>query len=205
MELEDTFLSLLNKHSADSRLASKLWIEVELSYSNKKRFYHNLLHLDHVRSQLLTVRHTIANWDGVLFALFYHDIVYDPLKKSNEEKSARLAERRLNQLNIPQELIDTCRRHILATKAHQTSEDTDTNFFTDADLSILGCEWNAYNLYRQQVRKEYSIYPDLIFKPGRKKILQHFLQMKRIFKTDEFFTKYESSAKLNLEKELNEL
>jgi predicted metal-dependent HD superfamily phosphohydrolase len=205
MELKNTFLRLVNQHSIDTVLADKLWIEVERNYSRKKRHYHNLLHLEHLLSQLLSVRNSIANWDAILFALYYHDIVYDPLKKNNEEKSAALAEKRLVDLKIPRELIDSCMRHILATKVHHASDDLDTNFFTDADLSILGADWNAYNTYRHQVRKEYSVYPDILYKPGRRKVLQHFLQMERIFKTDPFFDKYESRAKLNLEIELNEL
>lgn len=56
-----------------------------------------------------------------------------------------------------------------------------------------------------QVRKEYSIYPDLLYKPGRKKVLQHFLQMERIFKTQVFYDKYETQSRRNLEKELNQL
>ena len=137
--------------------------------------------------------------------MYYHDIVYDVLKKNNEERSALLAEKRLTVLQIPRKSIESCTRHILATKAHQTNEDPDTNFFTDADLSILGSDWDAYNTYRHQVRKEYSVYPDILYKPGRRKVLQHFLQMERIFKTDPFFDKYEGRAKFNLEKELIEL
>jgi predicted metal-dependent HD superfamily phosphohydrolase len=205
MDLHNTFLRLVNQYTIDSAIADNLWIEVERSYSNNKRNYHNLFHLDHLVGQLLSVRDSIANWDAVLFALYYHDIVYDVLKKNNEEKSALLAEKRMTALQIPRESIEASTRHILATKMHLASDDSDTNFFTDADLSILGGDWNAYNIYRHQVRKEYSVYPDMLYKPGRRKVLEHFLQMKRIFKTDSFFDKYENRAKLNLEKELIEL
>jgi len=205
MELQHTFLRLVNQHTGDSELANNLWIEVERSYSGKKRYYHTLAHLDHLLGQLLSVRDWIANWDSVLFAVYYHDIIYDPLKKNNEEKSALLAEKRLRNLQIAKESIESCTKHILATSFHQATEDSDTNLFTDADLSILGSDWNAYDTYRHHVRKEYSIYPEIIYNPGRRKVLQRFLQMKRIFKTDAFFYKYENRAKLNLEKELNEL
>jgi predicted metal-dependent HD superfamily phosphohydrolase len=205
MDLRNTFLRLVNQYTIDNALADNLWIEVERSYSSKKRHYHNLFHLDHLLGQLLSVREFITNWDAVLFALYYHDVVYDVLKKNNEEKSALLAEKRLTALQIPRGSIESCTRHILATRVHHASDDSDTNFFTDADLSILGADWNAYNTYRHQVRKEYSVYPDMLYKPGRRKVLKHFLQMERIFKTDPFFDKYENSAKLNLEKELIEL
>jgi predicted metal-dependent HD superfamily phosphohydrolase len=55
------------------------------------------------------------------------------------------------------------------------------------------------------VRREYSIYPDLLYKPGRKKVLQHFLNMEHIFKTIHFYTLYEQNARNNLNREIAEL
>jgi predicted metal-dependent HD superfamily phosphohydrolase len=143
--------------------------------------------------------------DAVLFALYYHDAVYNVLQKDNEEKSAQLAEKRLKALQVPDVKIETCRRHILATKVHSFSEHPDTNFFTDADLSILGQPWAVYERYTRQVRKEYAIYPDLLYKPGRRKVLEHFLQMPKIFKTEAFLIKFEQQARLNLTRELSAL
>jgi predicted metal-dependent HD superfamily phosphohydrolase len=39
----------------------------------------------------------------------------------------------------------------------------------DADLSILGKDLDTYLAYTKMIRKEYSIYPDFLYKPGRKK------------------------------------
>lgn len=61
--------------------------------------------------------------------------------------------------------------------------------------------WN----YTKQIRKEYSIYPDFLYKPGRKKVLEHFLQLENIFKTDYFKTKYEVQARKNIESEWRNL
>ncbi len=60
----------------------------------------------------------------------------------------------------------------------------------------------AYNDYARQVRQEYSLYPDMIYKPGRRKVLRHFLAMPKIFKTDIFFELYEESARRNLQREM---
>src|SRR5688500_10382350 len=108
MDLRNTFLRLVNQYTIDNALADNLWIEVERSYSSKKRHYHNLFHLYHLLGQLLSVREFITNWDAVLFALYYHDVVYDVLKKNNEEKSALLAEKRLTALQIPRGSIESC-------------------------------------------------------------------------------------------------
>ncbi|WP_462219329.1 HD domain-containing protein [Ferruginibacter sp.] len=201
--LEETFIKLIGNYTKDARLAKQLWNEIEENYSNKKRYYHTLNHLESLLQQLFTIKIKIEDWDTVLFSLYYHDIIYNPLKTTNEEKSAAFAENRMQLIGVPQMTIENCVRHILATKKHLLSADNDTNIFIDADLSILGQPWNVYENYYKQVRNEYSLYPDLIYKPGRKKVLQHFLQMERIFKTDYFFERFESQAKANLEKELN--
>jgi len=44
------------------------------------------------------------------------------------------------------------------------------------------------------------VYPDLVYNPGRKKVLNHFLAMDSIFKTDYFYNKFDRQAKENLRK-----
>lgn len=140
--------------------------------------------------------------DTILLSVIYHDIIYDPSKNNNEEMSAQLAVERLRSISFPEDKIARCSDQILATKGHQVSSDNDTNLFTDADLSILGANWDNYSVYSKNIRKEYSIYPDELYYSGRKKVLQHFLQMERIYKTAYFFHKYEDQARININKEL---
>lgn len=73
----------------------------------------------------------------------------------------------------------------------------------DADLSILGKSSQVYLEYTKQIRKEYSIYPHFLYKPGRKKALEHFLALESIFKTEYFKKKYEIRARENIEFELS--
>jgi predicted metal-dependent HD superfamily phosphohydrolase len=49
------------------------------------------------------------------------------------------------------------------------------------------------------------MYPDFLYRPGRRKVLQHFLDMERIFKTEEFASKFEKQARVNLGWELRGL
>ena len=201
--LKETFIELLTNYTDNDRLTNELWTEIEKNYSSKKRHYHTLQHLDSLLDQLTDVKGEIQNWNTILFTLYYHDIVYNALKSDNEEKSAELAEKRTKQLLVSYDTIELCKRQILATKTHVKSADSDTNFFTDADLSVLGQPWETYLQYSKNVRKEYSIYPDFVYNPGRKKILNHFLSMDKIFKTDFFYNKFEREARQNLTNELN--
>jgi predicted metal-dependent HD superfamily phosphohydrolase len=132
-------------------------------------------------------------------------LVYNALKSDNEEQSALIAEKRMTLIGVPQTIVNNCKKQILATKAHLEDSDMDTNHFTDADLSILGHDWETYSGYYKSVRKEYSLYPDLIYNPGRKKVLKHFLNMERIYKTDYFYLRFEEQAKGNLLREMEML
>ena len=204
MLLKDTFTALIQPYS-NGAVVELYWLEIEKAYSGKKRHYHNLTHLEQLWQQLFPLKSVITDWDTLLFSLFYHDMVYNVRRQDNEEKSAELAKQRLQALPFPPAGIDKCIAQIVATKSHTLSPDLDTNLFTDADLAILGQDWPTYHRYTQQVRREYSIYPDLLYKPGRKKVLQHFLNMEHIFKTAHFFDLYEKVARANLSREIGEL
>jgi len=203
--LQETFTELATQYTPDTHLIGTCWHGLEKNHSAKGRHYHTLDHLQSLLRELDAVRSHIHDWNTILFTLFYHDAIYNAQKSDNEEKSAALAEKRLHEMTVPTDIIVRCKTQILATKKHLPDQDSDTNYFTDADLSILGQPWDIYNLYAQNVRKEYRIYPDLIYKPGRRKVLQHFLSMERIYKTDEFFRKYEAAAKQNMQMELKNL
>lgn len=203
--LKETFIELLTNYTDNESLKNELWTEIDKNYSSKKRHYHTLEHLNNLLYQLTAVKSEIKNWETILFTLFYHDIIYNSLKSDNEEKSAELAEKRMKQIPVSKDKIELCKKQILATKSHIKSTDSDTNYFTDADLSVLGQNWETYLLYCKNVRKEYSIYPTLVYNPGRKKVLNHFLSMDRIFKTDFFYNKFELQAKQNLQQEIESL
>jgi predicted metal-dependent HD superfamily phosphohydrolase len=200
--LKESFIKLLTNYTDNDFLKNDLWTEVEKKYTNKKRHYHSLQHLTSLLTQLTEIKDNIQNWETILFSLYYHDIVYNSLKSDNEERSAKLAEKRMKLISVSNNKMELCKKQILATKSHIKSADSDTNYFLDADLSVLGQSWEIYSQYYKNVRKEYSIYPDFVYTPGRKKVLNHFLAMDRIFKTDFFYNKFEVQAKKNLQKEI---
>lgn len=151
------------------------------------------------------MKNDIGDWDVVVFALFYHDVIHKPLRSDNEEQSATLAASRLAGISFPENRIKHCSKIILATKGHQMSDDNDTNIFTDADLAILGCPNTDYQQYARNIRKEYRWVPDRLYNPGRKKILDHFLRIDDLYKTEYFSKKYEVQARVNLQWELHSL
>lgn len=179
------------------------WSEIEHLYAEEHRFYHNLHHISQLVDELKPFGTRFQDPAATWFAVFYHDIIYDPLEDSNEEKSAELAADSLSTLQVPKPVIDKCRIMILQTKKHEWSEDGDTNWLTDADLSILGKDWEVYWEYAKKIRMEYAFVPAEMYRQGRIKVLTRFLQMKRIYKTKEFYEALELRARTNLEKEIS--
>lgn len=197
--------TVCHRYTSDQELIQQLWQELAKAYTAQDRHYH---HLDHIAYMLeLAGRYTVESRqsDLLLFSIFYHDIVYKASRSDNEAQSAAIAEARLHKLGIPEADILKVKEMILATKTHQASEDHLTNLLLDLDLAILGSDEARYDRYKQGVRKEYSTYPDLVYKPGRKKVLQHFLSQNMIYKTAAFQEEFESSARANLKRELAKL
>jgi predicted metal-dependent HD superfamily phosphohydrolase len=203
--LQQIFIKSISQYTNNQQYIADCWNEMEKAYTHKKRFYHNLQHIEHLVNCIEKHENKILDKETMLFSAFYHDIVYDATAKDNEEQSAKIAVASLSKTAFPKEKIQRCETQILATKRHETTGDFDTDFFTDADLAILGSDWTDYEAYAKSIRKEYVIYPDFMYNMGRKKVLKHFLQMENIFKTPIFQVDLEEKARKNLENELNNL
>ncbi len=205
MDLHKIWLDLTARYSANKTLIKKLWTEIENSYASESRHYHNLNHVHFMMDKAFEYESELNDPDTVMFSIFYHDIVYDVKHTDNEQNSAGLAKWRLTELGVQDAKITKCVQQIVSTCRHQETSDNDTNFFLDFDLAILGASSEIYNDYKKKIRNEYSIYPEIVYREGRKKVVQDFLAMNRIFKTDALYRKFESQARINLEGELKEL
>lgn len=200
--LKEVFLRSALNYTNDTLMAERLWQEVEKAYTGTKRHYHNLSHLQNMYNELEQCKDFINDCDTVLFSLFYHDIVYKATGKHNEEKSADIAANRLGLIHFPLEKINRCREQILATKHHKKSIENDTDLLLDADMAVLGYKWQQYEAYYTGVRKEYDVYPDFLYNPGRAKVLKQFLAESKIYNTTSFNDKYEKSARENIATEI---
>ncbi|WP_396596433.1 hypothetical protein [Dokdonia sp. R86516] len=199
--LKEKFLNLIEKFSDNNNYNLECWNEIEKCYSSKSRHYHNLEHLENMISDLEHVESQVNNINALLFSIYYHDIVYKANQSDNEHKSALVFKERISATSFNH--IEECVVQIEATKEHQLSSDNDINILLDLDLSILGKSENEYSKYSQNIRKEYKIYPDFMYRKGRKKVLNHMLELDSIFKTSFFKDKYEIQAISNLRSELD--
>ncbi|CAK57813.1 unnamed protein product (macronuclear) [Paramecium tetraurelia] len=166
-------------------------------YSQPQRYYHTLRHIYDMLQQLKGAK----NMKNAKLATFFHDAIYYPRNNDNEEKSILLFQQYAKDCNIDSQLIST---FILQTKSHQTDvsflpEDDlqDLMVFLDADMSIL--ESDAYTVYANDIRKEYSHFPDKDYKSGRIAVLQKFLKSKI------FNLRSEEKARKNIQEEIEML
>lgn len=200
MNLQKIYSELLSEISFSANDIQENWLNLESAYSNKSRHYHNLTHIKDMIVCFETYSDKIQKPNEILFSIFYHDYIYKSSKKDNELKSAEFALSILPEnISFDSQLVFDA---ICATQQHQHNIIEDINWLIDFDLKILARDWEEYKTYFEQIRKEYSIYPDFLYKPGRAKALKHFLEHEFIFQTDEFRKLYEDKARLNIEKEI---
>ncbi|MGV3503592.1 MAG: hypothetical protein ACO1O1_07780 [Adhaeribacter sp.] len=205
IDLKHVWEELACRYTGNLSLAHGLWSEIHHQYTARKRHYHNLRHLAYMAGLALEYEKLLDDPDTLLFSIFYHDIIYRIKSAENEQKSAAVALEKLTKLGFPPAKVARCAQQILATKSHGFSLDPDTNFLLDFDLAILGESPDVYHDYARKIRAEYALYPDFLYNTGRKKVLQHFLEMEHIFKTGPFLGKYEQQARINLQNELTVL
>lgn len=178
------------------------------SYNSSNRMYHNLHHIQSLLTLSKQYRHLLQSPKTVDFAIWYHDAVYDASQSDNEELSAKLAKDHLTKLCLDEEMVSDCCKYIMATKNHQLNQEVDSfdvQFFLDIDLSILATDRTTYLEYTKQIRQEYHMYPEALYHEGRKKVLAHFLGMRRIYKTGRLQNLWEQQARENLSYELSSL
>lgn len=204
--LESIWQELFLPFQVEPTLRKKLFLELVAAYSRSDRYYHNLIHIQHILSIASMLESFAENFPAIKMAAWFHDAIYDSQANNNEEKSAEYADDSLKKINIPTATINLVVRMILNTKNHATTlDDIDSQILLDADLSILASETSEYKTYAQAIRLEYSWVADAEYRIGRKRVLQSFLQRDRIYFTDQAFQMLELKARKNIKAELSNL
>lgn len=159
---------MLHRVHVPTEVVDEEWQTLRTYYSEAHRQYHNLHHLYELCQHLDTFQHLIQDYVVVLLAIFYHDLIYDPMSKTNEEDSAKIFKGHF-QSHLSSELLSKVDQYIIETKKHDVtlSPDEDLKLFIDFDLAILGSSNSRYEEYVGQIRQEYSTFDDLSFTKGR--------------------------------------
>lgn len=171
-------------------------------YTSKERKYHSLNHVIYMLSLAEKFKANVHNWMAFYLAIWFHDAIQNKLK-ANEKLSAQKCLEAIDELNLPADAHEAAQL-ILATESHRASESSDAKLFVDLDLAILGSSKEEYRRYARQCRAEYKI-PNFLYRRGRIKVLEKFLQREHIYQSDLFRKRYEYQAQKNLNWEVEAL
>lgn len=167
-------------------------------YDEPGRAYHNACHLADCLRELDPVKDLLEAPEVVELALWFHDLVYDPRRHDNEERSAATCQEWLQGSGAGSQLLDHVTHLIFATKHTAPPTEADARILVDIDLSVLGQPPAAYALYEQRIREEYAWVPKADYVKGRGAVLHSFLKRESIYCTVSFQARYEAQARENL-------
>lgn len=175
-----------------------VYAELRAAYSESHRFYHTTEHIASCLRRLDEAAELAASLEEVEVALWFHDAVYAPRSRSNELKSADWASDFLRLGGASEERRTRVRRHIMATEHSAAPTDPDSALVVDIDLTILGSSPEDYQVFEQNIRREYKWVPGPLYRHKRREVLGSFLGRPSIYSTDYFRDRYEPRARANL-------
>lgn len=197
-------------------------VDLMARYAQPHRRYHTVRHLREVLAIVDELESEADDADAVRMAAWFHDAIYqvrlgEPSESvdessgsatdgdaiSNEEASARLAERVLAESGVPAARVAETARLVRVTQTHRIEAgDRNAAVLCDADLAVLGAPDERYRQYTLEVRQEYARVPDEDFRRGRAEILQSLLAAPTLFHTAVAGERYERRARVNLAAEI---
>ena len=143
-------------------------------WNESHRHYHTLDHLNDLIDQIneSKSRYSEKEYEKLLIASLFHDIVYDPMKNDNEEKSADffmeccIDKSSTDILDIKQMILDT-KTHNSSTKLSES--------FNHFDMNIVERDFDSLLKWEDGIYAEYASYGKEAYRVGRLKFLESLL------------------------------
>ncbi|MFV2039607.1 MAG: metal-dependent phosphohydrolase [Acidimicrobiales bacterium] len=175
------------------------------AYSEANRHYHTLDHIGACLHLAADAPLPDSDRDAVEYALWFHDIVYDPRREDNEERSARMVHEWMEEVGVAD--AERVAGLVRMTAGHRVGPQADlaARVVCDVDLSVLGSSPAAYGRYVHQIRSEYEWLPEEEFRSGRRQMLRTFLEADHIYSLPPYVEIFEDQARLNMTQELASL
>ncbi|MDV6331380.1 hypothetical protein [Asticcacaulis sp. 201] len=198
MTLKDRWHDLARALGVGEAEGAVVWQRLSGVYGEPHRHYHTLTHIDAVIHDLDRLAQAFVAPDEAALALFFHDVVYDPARSDNEDRSAEYLRDTLPELDTTH-----AQSMIRATRHHRGDADPDTNLLLDIDMAILAADWPDYLAYARGVYREYlPVYGHDAYAAGRVALfLEPTLARTHLFLTDAFAAG-ETTARENLNREI---
>lgn len=197
-------------HISSDAVPPSVLADLRRRHAQPHRAYHTGQHIAELLDLLDRCRSAMLDPLAVELAILFHDAVYDPAARDNEEQSARLLESVMTGA-APADSLYRAAAMVRATALHAVpdglpdGEREDLARFLDMDLAILAAPAARFDEYEAQVRREYAHVADDAFRTGRAAVLRRFLSRDRLYLSDWGREQFESAARTNCARSLARL
>lgn len=195
--LADRFIRWCRGCHGPEEEAKKIWSALSAHYCEPHRHYHNL---DHIAASLAELDATGATKPHLEGAIWFHDVIYDPVRADNEAASIEWFEQATAAWLSPVDRAAIAALIAATDFRRPRTDDPEESLMVDIDLAILSADPASYDAYRSAVRCEYAHVPDEAFRAGRAKVMASFLATP-IYRTAHFVLR-ETKARENIAREL---
>ena len=178
------------------------------AYAATSRHYHGL---DHIAALLALSRAYAAHLNdraAVDLAILYHDVVYEPTRADNEARSAARARRELAAAGCRGDRASTRSRAISRRRSTRSPRRPAVSPTAISIIcSISTCRFSPRRrLLTTPMPPPFAasiaIYPDLLYRPGRAKVLKAFLAAPQLYRVPALAGLWELRARENIAREL---
>lgn len=142
-------------------------------WNSNIRYYHTQNHLLDLINQINENKNSLSEkeYEKLILCSLFHDIVYDPTKSNNEEKSASFFINCCQDKTNPDVL--EIKQMILDTKTHEAKTKL-SEIFNKFDMNIVERDYNSLLEWESGIYEEYKFAGDK-YKNGRLQFLESLL------------------------------
>lgn len=203
-------MTIIKSNGADSNLVIMQYLKTV--YSSKERYYHDINHINYMRSKLMEYVSSEMSVDDfpifrdILTAIWFHDIEYNIWNPPGFNESQSV-DQYMSIYGLTE--LDSVGRAIVATASHledqiipDTDEGTIIKVLLDIDLVSFSEAFDIVLYNSENVLREYEpmqLERDILLQ-NRNNFLRKLLKRQRLFYTDYFYNLYEDQARSNIDR-----
>lgn len=202
-ELKTRFVALWTRCINHNKTAAAEVIHGRLVdfYGEAHRHYHTLDHIQHCLQEFDRAVTFMDNPNAIEIALWFHDAIYEPGAKDNEQRSAELFRRYSNASGCTDAVFQQQIHNLIVITNHREQpSQKDEQFIVDIDLSSFGLPWDKFVRDGCRIRTECAEMNDDEYYPNHVKFLQALQKRPTFFFTRFFQRCYEQTARENIER-----
>lgn len=197
--LQKRFCGLWLRCTAPDQLeaANVVWEDLSNHYREPHRHYHTVRHIAFCLRHMDPITADLVDPESLEMAIWFHDVIYDPRARDNEEESCRYFAR-MAAGSMRDRFIDRVNKLIMITEHQDVPQHRDLRYMCDIDLASFAVPWSEFLNDSINLRREQSHKSDRDFYDSKLKFLRGLLNRQKIFYTRVFYNHGETRARENI-------